>query len=158
MTKEEYQASWDECLIKGWRADIDMTNMLKQFLLIVEPGMVTNGNFSIDVAQVLEFVTSLELRRCRDRDGSDVIRFISYKGPVRAFIADRCKYMNDCLWNEKNSAQSIIESIPGFKWCRKNSKSHVAGRRRRYEKKKAQCEKVISARSLCKRHDWGTVK
>jgi hypothetical protein len=156
MTKEEYQAAWDECLVKGWRAEISMGMMVSQFLHIVKPAFMNKEDFAVPVSEVVEFITSLELKRCRDKDTSGEIRFLSMRGPVRVFVASRCQHMNSCLWNSENSTESILESITSFKWSRKSDFS--ASRKRAYNKKKASGERTIKARSLSKNHDWGTVK
>jgi len=158
---DEYtdQQAWDECLIRGWRSEISMSMLVAQFLLIRKPSLIGHkGGFS-SVDEVSNYLSSLDIRRCKDRVSPDELRFVSWHGPVRAFVASRSSTLNNALWNEKNTAESILENISTFKWTRKNMKNfNDRGHERRSNHISRSCDKVVKARSLDKRHDWNTVK
>lgn len=164
MTKEEIQKTWDDCLVRGWKSDIRMTDVMKHFLLDINPSLLKLGGvwgceFN-DIKESIDYISSLEIkRRCRDRMGDGTLSFQSVRGCVRAFIANRSQHMSNCLLAGEASADEVLESISGFKWSRLQYREVSKIKQRNLTKlKRARGVKTIMARSLDKKHDWKTVK
>ena len=157
-TIRDAQSVWDECLIYGARADISMGNLVWRFLLEVKPDLVENNGDFKDRSQVANFINSLELRRCRDKNRDGILEFHVWKGPVTAFIGERSPIMLACIFNKKHAAIDILENINSFKWTRKGIKHINNIQRRKQRRKSASCERTVKARSLDKRYDWSTIK
>lgn len=160
MDKQEQQALWDELLVKCWRADIAMSHMLKMFLMDTNRSLLMDASRDFtDFKDVSDFISSLELRRCRDRDEYGDLVFNSFRGPVRAFVAMRCELMNNCLWNKDNTAEHIIENISAFKWVRRGPASvRKTTNRRKKEKRDKESVKTLSMRALDQKGQWDKVK
>ena len=164
MDSDKIQSLWDDCLIRGWKSDLHMTMIVKQFLVNVNPDLLRFGYFDTcgfkDVGDVVNYINSLEIRRrCRDRAANDGLEFHGLKSGVRAFIARRSPMLSNCLLTGKSSNDEILAAIHTFKWTRVQEKNNSAERQRNKRKYvKASGVREIKARSLGKNHDWGTVK
>lgn len=157
MNKEEHQKFWDELLIQCWRADVSMSRLIGSFLSRAAPQLVDDG-YNFDPSEAERFITSLELRRCRDRRGDKLI-FCQFYGPVRAFIASRSEPLNNYLWTGRSSVDDIVCAISSFKWTRKGSRAANANRMRSYGKNiKAKSKLAIGERTRTGRSNWNYVK
>jgi hypothetical protein len=157
-TKEQVQEVWDDCLLRSWRADVQMSHMVLQFLLRVNPDIAGKNN-SYDTKECINYIDGLELKRCRDENTNHELGFSAFKEPVRGFVAARCQRLNDCLWNKDNTVENILDNISGFKWTRKSAKTkNKRSSRLRKEKNHKGSLVEIKARQLDKKHDWNIVK
>jgi hypothetical protein len=154
----EYQKVWDEILIHGWRADIDLISLAFRFIDVCNNELYLETKDKRDqIGKVLDYISSLKLKRCRDKKRQDVERRFNIRRntPVRAFVAARSEHLSRCLRNDKNKPADILAAIDRFEWKAINGGSSAEKQK---HKRDAACTKVISARSLTKNHDWGTVK
>ena len=153
-----YQKVWDENLIYGWRADISKKDLALRFIDTCNNELFKSViNSTGKMLEVVEYISSLKLKRCRDNTGKNKEPEFSLRRnvPLRAFVAERSDHLSKCLWSEKNKTEDILEAIDRFKWVRVSGGTSNEKRNRNNEKR---CTKVIKARSLTKKHDWGTVK
>lgn len=159
MTNQEI---WDDCLIRGWKADIPMDMLIKQVVYNIEPDLLksswlNSGYFPDDFDRV-GYITKLEIRRrCMDRNTYGELEFSALRGCVRAFIAQRSPEISKMLF-DGHSADSVLGKINTFKWTRsnlKNSNKITAVKRKNLKAKMS--EVIVRKRSIKNKYTWGTV-
>ena len=147
------QQIWDKNLLHGWTLDAHIMRVVVAFLSEVKPELV---NDSGRAEEFREFLISLNLKRCLDvQEGKPV--FIGYGG-ARAFIANRCERLNNCLWSGKYTEQELLDSIDAFRWRKHGAAIQAEAVRRHRKKISTPAEIRLQMRELSKKHDWKTVK
>tara|TARA_R110002167_G_scaffold45515_2_gene136721 strand:- start:6855 stop:7337 length:483 start_codon:yes stop_codon:yes gene_type:complete len=159
MTNQEI---WDDCLIRGWKSDINMNMLTKQFISNIDTSLMQSSWASPcyfkDGFDQFAYITDIGIkRRCMDRGRDGSLMFYAGFGGVRAFIAKRSPQISDRLFAGW-SADDVLANINSFKWSRSNIKN---GDKRKYDNrqnlKKSKAVMAIKPRDLTKKHDWKTV-
>lgn len=163
MDKSEIQYLWDMCLINGWKYNNSMLKVCNEFLRVTKPEMQFRKDdvqTKESVQVVKDYITSLELKRCRDADTAGNIVFQATYGPVRRFIASRCPLMANTLRTGTVDPLDILEHIANYKWRRVSNKGRAAQRHRiiRHKRERGDDQLFVEAKNLGKKHDWKTVK
>jgi hypothetical protein len=127
MSKEDIQAIWDDCLIRSWLANTNKAHLVAQFMLRV-PNTVELHN----VPETVNFILSLELKRCRDKDVNGSFVFTLNTEPVRAFVEKHSTTLSSWLWSDKYTPEQMVEGIYTAKWVRLSQRAakNTASKRR----------------------------
>jgi len=147
------QQIWDKNLLHGWTLDAHIMRVVVAFLSEVKPELV---NDSGRAEEFREFLISLNLKRCLDVQAGKPV-FIGF-GEARAFIANRCERLNNCLWSGKYTEQELLDSIDAFRWRKHGAAIQAEAVRRHKKRASTPVEIRLQMRELSKKHDWKTVK
>ena len=156
----EHQEERDRQLIMGWRKNRIMIEMVKRFVRRFKPELIDNEKIG-SFMETREFIDSLGLRRCMDRDGDGSLSFRVFKGTVRTFFYHRARKTNDWLWGHPGFLlDDAVNVLVANKWLRQNmgrvgKDAYVKHRKSRL---KIECNPFVRARSIKDKHDWGTIK
>lgn len=157
MTKKiDYQAVWNECLIKSWKAGAPMHHFVKQFLLIVNPNYI----YGDELQDYYEFITNLNLKKCLDWRSSKLEFGATYIMPVKDYIYIHSPQLSACLWAGTVPTDEIIKHLANFKWKRigKSPAVRMNKNAKRNNKMDRARTRRVYARDLDKNYDWDTVK
>ena len=156
------QKAWDRALITAWRNDAPMRSVIQMFLFERYPEELNDCFIINNWMQAKVLITSLKLKRCRDRDTFGNVLFCATRGPAKEFIEMRSGQLADCLWAGTVTDDDILANIDNFKWRRINftrKRSTAKSQKNRRFRLKGQSEKILPMRDFNdKSHDWGTVK
>lgn len=169
------QYIWDKLMIENFGYIKDgkqrvgtrkMGKLAWKFIKEVNPDVLDeHGHMNQDA---FDYLNSLELRRCRDRDHDGKLKFIHHKMSVDNFIGSHSMPLLLALLDPKIENEFILKNIRLFKWVRHNSKirnkSRANNARESLEKTrkkggfKTGRRLEIRVRERDARHDWSTVK
>ena len=151
MGKKETQKVWDSLLVNCWWHDSSFTQMVFYFQKQMKP----DSDFT--TLELIEYINSLDLRRCRDRDSRGLTIRLDKRLPVRAFIANHSSGLSAALFAGTIPIKDVIENINNWKWTRPAIQKKERNERAR-NRRISRSVVVIKARELDKSHDWSTVK
>tara|TARA_R100000541_G_scaffold57727_1_gene68110 strand:+ start:407 stop:892 length:486 start_codon:yes stop_codon:yes gene_type:complete len=158
LTKERIQQIWDYELISAWdeKGNNKIWKVADNFLKRVKPELAY-PNSSFDAVE--DYLLGLNLKRCLDIDPFyDTKVFRSWKSDVIGFVHGRSLSLSNALMDGEPKPLILI-GINSYKWTKKNARASARFRQKQsYIKKTERCEVAVKARSLTKKHDWGTVK
>ena len=163
MSNADMQAIWDRHLIGGWDRNLPIFVVAIHFVRETNPELVrvVDGWREVvdDPAALADYIVSLGLRRCLDKDADGTLRF-NGRGPTRAFINSRCKRLSNCLWSDKFTTEQILQNLHRFKWTRLGpAVLKETAKNRRVDQKFANRDRIfVNAKQRDKRTDWQTTK
>jgi hypothetical protein len=149
LSKQEIQAAWDYALLSGAKHKVKWWRVIEDFMLAIG-GDKSEGHDFYSKENLAVF-NSMGLKRCRDRQKEDDLRFEPYGTDPLSFIGARCLPLQLALLDNRIDLDDIVKNVRVYKWVRKNwaikkGKSQKASYR------------IICARSLSHRTNWSTVK
>lgn len=161
LNESELQKIWDESLLKSWSDNSSGWSIVINFLEGIDSDLsekfysktITNADFE----EIKKLLVSLNLSRCLDRSPNGGVEFRVSK-TARAFVAEHCERLSNCLWSGKHTNETILDSINNFKWRKKGKEVNKAVRRKYSKLNHSPVAVSIKARELSKNSDWKTVK
>jgi len=118
---ESKQHAWDRLLIEGWVLDKRVTQTAWKFILINAPILAKLKDWH----RIVKYITSLELKRCRDVGKADgALIFNPHTIRVRTFVDNHSRHLTNCLYSEEVENHDILENIDNFKWSPRNNYNH----------------------------------
>lgn len=140
LGREQIQKLWDSALVNAWFSDETVNSALSEFW--VDVGGDVESFKSLDA---VELIVGNSIRRCNGKNA-----FFKYNVPMKSFVMQRSKGLNDFLWSRKHCGDFDIQEIRGFKWTipARTSKKPKTGK----------VDMCISVREQDKRADWKTIK
>ncbi|MDG0980934.1 MAG: hypothetical protein P8O79_14495 [Halieaceae bacterium] len=162
LNRSELQKIWDESLLACWKADSSGWSIATAFLTSIESEFAEKLNGTkkptdAEFAQIKNFLASLQLSRCLDWATNGALEFRPSK-TARAFVAEHCERLNNCLWSGKHTNEAILDSINNFRWLKKGRKVNNALRGKYSKISHSPVDIRIRARELSKKSDWATIK
>ena len=160
LSQEELQKIWDTQLLYSWENNKSGWSIGVRFLDSIDSDTVRG---KLDFIQELDFdamtseIASYKLKRCLDVSAKGDLEFRP-GATARAFIAQRCERLNNCLWSGKHTLEILLDNIDNFKWRKLGKKSHNESSRMRSKRRHAPTTLRIEARELTKKHHWNIVK
>lgn len=162
LNQSELQKIWDESLLNCWSNDTSGWSIATVFLTSIESEFAeklsgTNKLTKDEFEDIKNFMVSLNLSRCLDWATNGTLEFRPSK-TARAFVADHCERLSNCLWSGKHNNKEILDNINNFRWLKKGRKVNNAMRGKYSKIKHSPVDIAIKARELSKKSDWATVK
>jgi len=142
LSISEKQKIWDRLLIEGWFKERRLWMVIDEYGEKTGAPKTKRGYFLPDLSG-MERVPHENLVG---------------KATVRNFIESGNELLSRVLWAGKETPESVIAVIGSFKFV-DNKKRIIKRRNEKQNLKRAErSSRTVRARSLDKKHEWGTVK
>jgi len=151
---KELQRAWDEELVHAWTKFHTSLGLAYSFAKRVRPIMEKLG----DPRRLTQWIATLGLKRCPWQIVDGEITHFGWKMQIRGYVDQHSRQLTNFLLNSSVKNTEIINNIDNFKWSDKRIVDKTRQRESQNESLRRRTTKVVRMRSLCKKHDWNTVK
>ena len=163
MDIKELQYYWDAMLIELYGTSTKASFMPIRLIKHFRPDLLKNNSVT---DEGWDWFNGLDLRRCKDINGHDELRFCMIHARIDDFIGSHSMPLLLALMDKKTDNADILKNIRFFKWFRLNHKKKVSAK----NKRKAQAAREVRAkhgsgvrfqlntRANDKRTEWHIVK
>ena len=150
------QEIWDRLLIQGWERDKSLAWLVHWFIEESAPVLNKLGDFR----RSIDYITSLDLDRCKDPIKGGYEFQCNKHVTVRCFVDTHSRQLTNFLFSEEHDNSDILINISNFKWKKVNHQKRASKKRVEHHKilTKLGARMTIHFRENDKRHDWNTVK
>ena len=157
LTDSDKQDIWDSLLIRYWEIDGKLFCLYMRYISSVYS---IDEGVQLAIKDVLKMVSeAAPKRRCLDRLYNGELGVFELKKPVRAFVYERSKSIQEYLFNHLDDCYGILPKIQNYKWVRVKQKDRIVESNKKRSKRMGLDATVfISSRQLDQGHDWSKVK